>query len=863
MFEPKPAIYTDFLSSLTLKPEDRQALKTNRGFTDATIDALHFKSTSQEYQKLIPDLIQKYSYYDLIVSGLIDEKENLVWNFTKEGMIIIPYLYPNDTCYLFKSHKFGNIKGAPPIPYCNKISMRLEDPRIVLCESEFKAAAMWQMGYNALGLGGIPTFSGGHLDTLLNQLIDYKHIIIIFDTEIQDDPQLKSYKDSFRKRYAHIIWSYVMAKKLEKAFGETKKVVIGSLPEEWVIDGKIDIDTALSKGYERNEFEKIIATALPPDGYRRKVKVTDAHRGWINKRMESLTKGVSVGAKDNCYITYGIKKKGGEFKTEPKEISNFIIMPLGNYTHNDEVRRLVQLKNRYDEVSDCFFISHDEIGCSQKFKAACLNRGDFLWKGRTEDLDMVIEQMILDSDAVGMRLVDFVGRDAENKQWVFANMIIKDDGRIIHADDMKKTVKNREFKEDTQGWRINPIVSGSTAYPIININEININDIFRRFNAAWGRNGVLAIGYCIATLFSDLIFEKYQMFPFCLLYGEKESGKTTLSDAMMFLFGFPSNQTAMSLSGTTEVALSRKLNYYRSLPSRFDEYREGEKKIDDKGSLMRSIYNRQTASKGLRSPFGVREVDPKGSFILIGEQKPSDPALDSRCIHIYLTRHSRDAETYEAMRWIYNNHEKLSYFTYYIIKKYKELSKKILVDIEATRKGLQSHSSDHRTQIHYAIIIACLGAVFGPDTIKHKLIDIFQAFLADSEAVQSDSALNKFWSEVNTMRVLGEEVLKFFAIDYDNPNTGNIFFPGVYQQWKKFSQQRGGNKNFDERTLKDYLKSQPYCIGKEKKKIFTGMDSSITVYEIDLKHKTTPVYLKDIFKGIKSYASVTNEQVDS
>jgi DNA primase len=522
--------------------------------------------------------------------------------------------------------------------------------------------------------------------------------------------------------------------------------------------------------------------------------------------------------------------------------------------------RLVRLNSTFHEKSEPFFLSPDDLNGSARFKTLCLSKGDYLWKGSDTDLHALIEQIILDGDSVPMKLMDSIGNDEENKQWVFGNMILKYDGKILRPKTLSKTIYQREFTEESVGWRINPL--GSSVIPELSETYINPDEILTAFHDAWGNEGVLGLSYMMASLFSTDIFNEYQMFPFCLIYGEKESGKTTMSDAMMFTLGFPPNQTSMNIAETTAVAINRKMNYYRSLPCRFDEYRTGEKKIDDKKSILRSIYNRQGATKGLRTPWGVREVEPKGTFILIGEQKPDDPALVSRCIPLYLTRFSRSNKSYEATRWLYSKNKALSYLTFHVLKDYVKYRDAIMVDIAMTNKSLSEQNAgtmDMRTQTHYAILMSVMGNVFGEEVAGVHIARIHTALLSTMKKFENESMLNRFFNEVNTMRVMGEPVHKYIAIEFDDRSKGVMYFSGLFQEWKRWKQQRGGGSMFDESTLREYLTSQPFYEKGGELRVMKDLDSkAVSCVRLNIEHKSLPMPVKDLYKELKSYAYAEN-----
>jgi len=72
----------------------------------------------------------------------------------------------------------------------------------------------------------------------------------------------------------------------------------------------------------------------------------------------------------------------------------------------------------------------------------------------------------------------------------------------------------------------------------------------------YGSNATIAVSFSIATVFRDLIYEKYKIFPHLFLFGEKQSGKSQLAWSLSNLFFH--NMPAFNLNSGTHVGLSRK-----------------------------------------------------------------------------------------------------------------------------------------------------------------------------------------------------------------------------------------------------------------------------------------------------------------
>lgn len=839
------------IENLSLSDQDRKLLKDKRGFTDETISLLKFRSTCNDEDALVKKLRETFTLSDLIASGII-EKGKLAWSLTKPEMMIVPYLDgTGKTSYFIKSHKNGNLKGIEVEPYAKFIFDKVTSDTVVLCESEFKAAAMFQMGFRALGLGGVATFAGDNVAKLKTFLDRVQKIVILFDAETQDNPAFQNFKDHFKKMYAQHIWAYRLAVKIEYDLREEGKdkskwdIKIATLPEEWMIEGKIDIDGAIAAGHTKDEFTEIIQSAVNPTTYRNTMKVPQKHRPWVIRQMEKAFRNEYVTIKNGCYSVH--RKQGGD-----TEISNFVMKIKNTLFRQEQVYRETVLISKFEDVSRTFILAAEDFSTIHAFREVCLSKGDFSWRGTELEWQLLIEDMFLDNDTIPIHLLEFTGRDEENKQWIFENVLLKDNGKVITVSEDGST-----FFDDEKGYRIVPLLA--TMLPKLSFDPFSVEEVFRKFEEAWGTTGVMGFAFAIASLFSNKIFDEYKAFPFAMIYGEKEAGKTTFSDAMVMMFGFTPHYTNLSISDTTVVGMGRALGYYTSLPLRFDEYRKGEKKVEDKSSFMRSVYNRQGSLKGKREEFGVRQVKSTSTVIIIGEQRPDDPALLSRMIPLYLTPTKKSDKSYQAVKWFYENQTRISNVTLQILKRYNELSKKLIFDLNDTRKSLgdlPDVQSSFRVQFHFALILSALALVLGEEVVGKYIAPIKEKFYETVHEQTETAILSKFFAGLLTMKHMNEPVTDYLTLDREDRRHGIIYFPGLYNIFSKFEAIHGRRLNglFEQTTLKQYFGSQPYMLQERcKKQVPASKGTYARCHKIDISHPSVSAYLKELFEGVTYY----------
>jgi uncharacterized protein YaaR (DUF327 family) len=261
----------------------------------------------------------------------------------------------------------------------------------------------------------------------------------------------------------------------------------------------------------------------------------------------------------------------------------------------------------------------------------------------------------------------------------------------------------------------------------------------------------------------------------------------------------------------------------------------------------------------MRDPFGVREVVIKGSCIIIGEQQIDDPALLSRCMQIELSPRNKTEESYKAMSWLRANAKSLSYVYYSLIKNYHENAKEFLSSVEATHRSLaksQGMMADSRTPTHYAMIMAAMGIGKKVEEIINLQKKLLNLFTQSVEDMSQGSVLGMFFDDLILMRNMGEPVKDFISREMGNWNHGTLYLAELISLWLKFKQQHGGGRKFDQRTIRSYMKQQPFCITDSAVRRFKQNDKTIRgrACVIDLDHPEVPNCIKILFKHVETRA---------
>ena len=230
----------------------RESMKRNRGSSDTMLKALRLCSGDR---KMIEPIIHRW-----LANKTFTKKDLIDAGFLKTQ----PGIDASGEAYFLRAHKMYP-KGFGLLPYCPYL-LQNNNGHAILAEGSLKAAAAWQLGFPAVGIDGISTFSGKLFPDLVEifRSNGITRITVIFDNEVKDDPKFEKYKPDPNKRYDADFWAIRMAEMLND---EGFEATVGRLPDEWRENGKADIDSALAQGRTREEFQQIIDDNCTPSDY--------------------------------------------------------------------------------------------------------------------------------------------------------------------------------------------------------------------------------------------------------------------------------------------------------------------------------------------------------------------------------------------------------------------------------------------------------------------------------------------------------------------------------------------------------------------------------------------------------------------
>lgn len=808
------AIYERLIELTDLSAADRQSLKTKRGFTDETIDAFRLRSGGKHLDQVVQRLRGEFSENDLLESGILVEVNGTRVPNSQllEDRVLIPYLDEDGKVYYLRPHKLG-FKDIGIQPFC-RFLLKDNPEHVVLTEGEFKAIALWQWRIPAVAIPGISSFGLKNFERLVELLQQHgvKHVTVVFDNEVKDNPNYPNFKPRVEDRYDTQVWSCIMARKLRQAGFVTH---IGWLPDAWRQGAKVDWDGALAAGHTREEVLQVISKAMPVSEFI--AGLPEEAQFIVKKKVNRHFIRLSIRRDFNRYVA--IRARGEETYEEP--ISNFVINIKANYFTPSGVVRMVQFVNEYGERSDTFALEPDSMAGLNEFKKFCLSKGNYLFKGKTADLTNMWEYEFLNESGEFIYMPDRIGR-LDNGVWLFGNMAIYQ-GQVYRPDnDGIIWINGRGYKP--QSLQMGP--SGEAiedAIPALFESNVDIQMIAHNLRrACGGYEAYVGIGWVIASIFSEDIFAQYKCIPILFPHGKRESGKSTFMRWLMNFFGVETE--GYGLAETTQNFIARALSYYSGLGTWFDEYRN-EPRVTVKDGYLRSAYNRQLSGKGTATSFQARGFSVRSALAVSGEELPRDNGLYTRLVPVQMSAHRHDRAMFE---WVNRNCTKFSAFVRDLIMHYEEYKPRILGAIADLRKTLIARDVPDRIAENWAICAAPFYEVVEQDDEFIRWVERNCQEMKFTR--ESEHMLNVFWDDVNTLISMGELNLKHLKVS-DDGKFLQIWFPAVYNIWSMFFRRKTGREPFDKASILKYMQEEPYC-GKPSS---TRMAQSVRkAYPIDL-----------------------------
>ena len=569
---------------------------------------------------------------------------------------------------------------------------------------------------------------------------------------------------------------------------------------------------------------------------------------------------------------YWMRRSGGGGMEVFDPVSNFTMKVLYLIVGANP-KRIVQITNVHRKSVTIDFAIEDLISL-EKFKGKVESQGNFLFDGKAQDLGRIKNKLFtLEQPSIEIsRLGQY-----KDKFFAFANGVY--DGRDFTPVDDKGMV-------DLEKEHYYIPVFGSTRDAddedlrnyrkfVHREDSVTFEEWARLFVEVYGDNGIMGIGFFIFALFSDLIFEKTKAAPMLFLFGQRGSGKGTMANSLLALYGYP--QDPLMLGGaSTVVGFMRKLGQFTNAITWLDEYKNdiGEKKIES----LKNIWDRVGYERGTKDQSNRTQVTPvTSSAIISGQEMPNvEPALFSRtvlCEFRSMARTQFEVDKFDQLRRMEESGitnvtlEVLSLreaIKAEFVKNYAEIA-------AAYRKAMLEEDVIERQIINTSIIGSCIM------TLEKKLkmpfnsvqfLQIGEAFMKrQRDMMKTSNEVQQFFEMVQFLLANGLiSSERDIHISKGLVKMRLVSIIGLYREYTR----RQGLRPMDKGTLQNYLSaSEAFCESESKQsshrfpgltnptsaqvflqaeiKRLYGVDLGDNLQDIDNEHQTPQTPPENVF----------------
>lgn len=528
---------------------------------------------------------------------------------------------------------------------------------------------------------------------------------------------------------------------------------------------------------------------------------------------------------------YYVNKVGKDGMPFPQEVSDFTIEIVASHYRDDEIyREIVLIKD--EQRSRKVLISPDSL--YDKFSNFVASIGDYTWTGTAMDAKKLWQMLFSSHPGKIIYEPECIGWLEDKGLFVFENIAFKGDKEI-------RPDASGTFWIDKVGLRPRSISATKSEEPeglphIITNKPVDVSELRDRLRSSINPLAAdICLGWAVSVFYMEEVFQTYGCFPFLFISGKRRSGKSTIAQWLMSLFGLESS--GRMWSDTTAIAMSRYLGYFSSLPLWLDEYRN-DAKYASKTGMLRNVYNRQSSGKGTREGYQVREAKIRGTVIITGEETPDDNALMTRCVIVPISERDRINNNFN---WFTDNRRLLSNFAYQIMSNKHKNVTKFLSDLVAN-KDVLAKEVDDRLAINQAVIATGFSILYGenPDFAKA----LFGKALEDKTAQDDEAIVTIFFEDVAHM-LFKKEITNHYWIENDGKLS--IYFHGLYNDWALSWRRRRGDNPFKRESIRSYLADEPGYLGQGiNTRMADGTVKSCVVFDIE----TAPDYIKQLCRAI-------------
>jgi DNA primase len=571
--------------------------------------------------------------------------------------------------------------------------------------------------------------------------------------------------------------------------------------------------------------------------------------------------------------------------------TNFIVNPLFVIrSTKGEGKRLIEFVNKVGEET-VFALNNKEISNFSQFKEKIVDGYNFTFEGSVDNIQFTQFRNRLLYNFRSAHELFTLGQQPEGF-FAFANGVVYnseffpvDEYGIVDveipADEerkkpaIKETFYSPAFSKINLGGREDDDAFEGVREFAFKESEINLNQWMSLMYSVYGEKAMVGIAFAIAAVFRDVIVNQFSTFPHLFLTGQRQSGKTTFSESLTFLF--TPGRKSFDLNTGTMVGFFRMVSRIKNIVVGLEEFTDmiHEAKFQ---TLKAAFDNRGRETGNVSGDKSTTVTKVQSACIILSQYLSTrdDNSLTSRSITLAFqeSNYTPDQKMLYSKLKKYERQGMTSMITE-LLKYRKEIEGNLSTVIEELNRDLiKSIKTEYMERMlnNFISIMAPVKILFQKFSFPFTWIEFNKTcqemIIASSDMISETEGTAKFWQTLEFLvdqkrihagvefmieprQVFTLRLSKTETTEYSNAKGDRILFLRLGKVHQDYVNEVSRRKNEDpigENTLRGYFKSKLYYIGAVPAMHFETGSGSCYAFNYDMMERMSVVNLIREFK---------------
>lgn len=339
-------------------------------------------------------------------------------------------------------------------------------------------------------------------------------------------------------------------------------------------------------------------------------------------------------------LSFRSTDSGGSYTSS--QISNFTVIPIMHVYKGDDSRHIVEINNGY--VKSVKDVQSKIIPSTEQFQAACVTEGSFMIFGSKLQWQRIASDLLhrfprcTELEELGYHqegffaYSDYIFKPGTGQLPVNKYGIFNPKGPSADASKLYLLPQQSQAYMATIGTGADPFENDRCL--TYRQSPVTFTDWCTMVHKVYAEKGIMAIAFCIFTLFRDITSRITGTSPHLYMFGPPRSGKSVLAKTIYSLFYMDRN-FFIAYEGTTP-AFYTYLSRFTNCPAAINELDVNTTDPDRLQAIKGAfdLEGREKMNTAIKNKRSVTIQRINSSLILLGQHiiTADDNAMPSRCI---------------------------------------------------------------------------------------------------------------------------------------------------------------------------------------------------------------------------------------